>query len=70
MRFWRKGWRKRQYAESVMRLEAQDSGPFFDHVRSISFFGAIPEARRRRPDGLAGLRKVIPDVRFARIKRP
>jgi hypothetical protein len=29
------------------------------------FFGAIPEARRRRLDGLAGLREVIPDVRFA-----
>jgi hypothetical protein len=29
------------------------------------FFGAIPEARRRRLDGLAGLREVIPDVKFA-----
>jgi hypothetical protein len=42
---------------------ASDSGPYFDHVRWINFFGAIPEARRRRLDGLAGLG--VPDVRFA-----
>ncbi len=32
------------------------------------FFGAIAEARRRRLDGVAGLREVLPDVRFARIE--
>jgi AbiV family abortive infection protein len=41
-----------------------------ERLTSKSFvltIGAIPEARRRRLDGLAGLREVIPDVRFARI---
>jgi hypothetical protein len=33
------------------------------------FFGAIPRRRRRRLDGLAGLREVIPGVKFVgRIK--
>jgi hypothetical protein len=39
--------------------------PLLQCCKIDQFPGPIPEARRRRLDGLAGLREVIPDVRFA-----
>jgi hypothetical protein len=58
----------RSILELRVQFEQRNKTPCFHracpdyHPRS---FGAIPGGRWRRDDGLAGLREVIPDVRFA-----
>lgn len=45
--------------------KASDRGPF-QSCKIDQFYGAIPDGRRRRLDGLAGMREIIPYVKFAR----
>ena len=45
--------------------KAEDRSCLFNLVRSIGFLVQLRIGRRRRLYGLAGLREIIPDVRFA-----